>query len=162
MSFKSDGLLRVGGPLKYAPLPFDTKHPIILTNDHFVTRLIVKNYHETNDHVGALHTLSSLPERFWFIRGHSAVKKFIHECFPCSRWYLRPIEQLITSISEERMLIYEPPLTAVEIDYFGPFLVIGERSTEKRYGCFFTCLTIRAVHLEVANSLDTYSYLLIF
>ena len=42
--FKSGGLLRVGGRLKYAPLPFDIKHPIILPIDHFVTRLIGKYY----------------------------------------------------------------------------------------------------------------------
>ena len=160
--FKSGGLLRVGGRLKYAPLPFDTKHPIILPNDHFVTRLIIKYYHETNGHVGALHTLSSLRERFWIIRGHSTVKKVIRECFHCRRWYSKPVEQLMASIPDERMMAYEPPFTAVGIDYFGPFLVKRGRSTEKRYGCIFTCLTIRAVHLEVAHSLDMDSFLLTF
>ena len=106
--FKSGGMLCVERRLKYAPLPFDIKHPIILPNDHFVTRLI-KYYHETNGYVTALHTLSSLQERFWIIRGHSAVKKIIRECFFCRRWYSKPVEQLAASITEERMLAYEPP-----------------------------------------------------
>ena len=40
-----------------------------------------------------------------------------------------------------------------------PFLVKQGRSRIKRYGCIFSCLTTRAVHIEVASDLSTDSFI---
>ena len=47
------------------------------------------------------------------------------------------------------------PFNNTGIDIFGPMYVKRFRRTEKRYGLLATCLSTRAVHLEVAGSLDT-------
>ena len=45
--------------------------------------------------------------------------------------------------------------TNIGVDNFGPFTVkIGQRN-KKRWCCLFTCLTMRAVHIEVVAKLDT-------
>ena len=61
----------------------------------------------------------------------------------------------MADLPEDRLVPDQPPFTNVGVDFFGPFAVKRGRSIVKRYGVIFTCLTVRAVHIEIAHSLDT-------
>lgn len=63
-------------------------------------------------------------------------------------------EQKMADLPLERILANLPSFTNTGVDYFGPIEVKRGRSFEKRYGVLFTCMASRAVHLEVAYSLD--------
>ena len=65
----------------------------------------------------------------------------------------------MADLSEERVTPGQPPFSHVGVDLFGSFLVKQGRSQVKRYCCIFTCLAIRTVHIEVAHSLDTNSFI---
>lgn len=58
----------------------------------------------------------------------------------------------MANLPEYRLLPGNLPFTNVGIDLFGPFDV--KWGTVKRYIVMFTCLTIRAVHIEVTDSLE--------
>uniref|UniRef100_A0AAG5DR31 Integrase catalytic domain-containing protein n=1 Tax=Anopheles atroparvus TaxID=41427 RepID=A0AAG5DR31_ANOAO len=60
-----------------------------------------------------------------------------------------------------RLSPYTRPFTFTGIDYFGPFFVSVGRRTEKRWGVLFTCMTTRAVHIEVAHALTTSACILV-
>ena len=52
-----------------------------------------------------------------------------------------------------------PPFTNCAVDYFGPFNIKEGRKELKRYGALFTCMASRAVHIEVAATLETDSFI---
>lgn len=154
-----DGLLRVGGRLERAPLQLDAKHPIILPASHHVVRLIISYYHHIAGHSGTEHVLSMIRERFWIVKARAAVRKSLNDCFSCRKRQAPVGEQKMADLPHDRITPDKPPFTYVGVDCFGPFFVRRGRSQTKRYGVVFTCLTMRAIHIEVAHSLDTDSFI---
>ena len=51
------------------------------------------------------------------------------------------------------------PFTNTGVVYFGPFSIKLFRRTVKTWICLFTCFSVRAVHMEIVQSLDTQSCL---
>ena len=64
----------------------------------------------------------------------------------------------MADLPSDRVTPDKPPFSFVGVDCFGPFIVKRGHSLEKRYGVIFTCLSIRAIHIEVAHSMDTDSF----
>ena len=154
-----NGVLRVGGRIKKADLGEGLKTPIILPKVGHVTQLVVRFCHEKTQHSGRGMTLNELRSRgFWVIGGNTAVRRYISMCVRCH--YLRgPVgEQKMADLPESR-LQSAPPFTYCGVDYFGPWYVKQGRSEVKRYGALFTCMSSRAIHIEIANSLNADSFI---
>ena len=116
------------------------------------------DYHN-RAHVGIEWTLSLLRQRFCVIKGRSLVKQIKYKCVTCRRLYAAPCDQLMADLPVERTVSGQPPFFISGLDCFGPFKVKVKRSEVKRYGCIFTCLSTRAIHLEKLDSLDTDSFI---
>ena len=153
------GILRVGGRLENALIKYEAKHPIILPYRHHATDLIISQHHQETGHLGQEYVLSSLHQSYWIIKGRSAVQRVISSCFQCKKQGAVRGEQLMADLPRERLRSGDLSFTNVGVDYFGPFYVRQGRSNVKRYGCLFTCLVVRAVHIEVVNFLDTDSFI---
>lgn len=158
---EGERIIRVSGRINEAPITYDAKHQIILPQRHHVTTLLIRHYHEQLGHCGQEHLLSKLRERFWIIKGRSEIKRVIGGCFACRRRYAERMTQEMAELPKIRVTPYEPPFTFTGIDYFGPLQVKRGRGTAKRYGCIFVCMTSRAVHLELAQSLETDAFIMV-
>ena len=163
---KSDGdrLLRMDGRLRFADeLPYDTRHPILLPKDHPVTKLVIADPHERLGHgAGVEQVLTELRSRFWIVKGRRMVRNVTEACAECRRRFTMKIgHQMMAPLPKSRLQSSLRAFEKVGVDYGGPFLTKQGRgrTRAKRYLCLFTCLTTRAVHLEMSYSLDTDSFI---
>ena len=155
----SVGLLRVGGRLKNAPIPFISKHPCILPYNHHVTRIIISHEHVSNGHVGQEHTLAILRSSYWIINGRTAIKSVIRNCFFCKIRRAMRMYPYMADLPVYRTAYNEPPYNNCGVDLFGPILVKQGRKRLKRWGVLFTCLTVRCIHLEIVESMETDTFI---
>ena len=155
----TSGLLAIGGRLGRSQLSDTAKHPVILPKSHHIVNLIAKHFHEVSGHSGKEHTLALIRTRYWIINVRSVVRKVINNCVVCRRFHAAPQQQKMGDLPKDRVTPGDPPFTYTGVDLFGPFEVKRGRSILKRYGCIFVCLTIKAVHIEVTDSLQTDSFI---
>lgn len=153
------GVDRVGGWIKKPDLDDGLKTPVILPKTGHVTEPVIRFCHEKTQHSGRGMTLNGLRSRgFRVIGGNTAVRRYISRCVRCL--YLRgPTGELKMADLPETRLQSAPPFTYSGVDYFGPFNVKQGWSEVKSYGDLFTCMSSRAIHIKIANSLDADSFI---
>lgn len=142
-------------------LSFEQRCPIILPKKHHVTKLIIHAYHHKYLHQNHSIVLNELGQRFMIPALRATLKSVRANCWKCRRLSIRPEVPEMSSLPKARMAVWTRPFTYTGIDYFGPFMVRHGRRAEKKWAAIFTCMTTRAVHLEVASSLSSDAFLLI-
>ncbi|XP_059098342.1 uncharacterized protein LOC131892558 [Tigriopus californicus] len=158
-----EGLLRVGGRIQHAKSPYEQRHPIILGPKHPLTNRILDKHHIETDHAGVNHSLALLRQYYWPLGARESVKRARSRCEVCRKAAARPMTQIMADLPRERLDYLAPPFFHTSVDYFGPYVILISRNkSEKRWGCLFTCMTTRAVHLEVAKGLSEEDFLVAF
>ncbi|XP_057700851.1 uncharacterized protein LOC130921225 [Corythoichthys intestinalis] len=160
----TQGLLKVGGRLKKAQLSAEETNPILVPGKHHLAQLIIRHFHEKLCHQGRHFTEGAVRAGgFWIVGGKRAVSSVIFKCITCRKLRGRQPEQIMAELPEDR-LSTDPPFTNVGLDVFGPWSVTvrktrGANADAKRWAVIFTCMSTRAIHIEVIESMDTSSFI---
>ena len=155
-----DGLLRMQGRLAFASsLLYDEKHPIILPKCH-LTLLLVKNKHYMMKHAGVDTLVTAIRNNFWIVSVRTLAKKICRSCIHCQRQDSRACKQAMAPLPEDRVK-KSPSFSVIGIDHAGP-LFCSDTSNRKLYILLFTCAVVRAVHLELVDSLSLEDFILAF
>ncbi len=91
------------------------------------------------------------------------MSSIIHHCVTCRKFYGSPETQKMVDVLADRRSM-EPPFTNIGLDDFGPWSAVahqtrGSLAQSKRWAVIFTGMHVRAVHIEVIESLDTSSFI---
>ncbi|XP_055542920.1 uncharacterized protein LOC129728499 [Wyeomyia smithii] len=153
------GIIRSDGRIAAATcVTFSTKFPIILPKQHWVTYLICDWYHQKHYHANRETIVNEMRQRFHISELRALVRMCAKKCQVCK------VKNPIAAVPREaplpaaRLQAYVRPFSYVGVDYFGPLEVRVNRSHVKRWVALFTCMTVRAIHLEVVHTLSTESF----
>ncbi|XP_029167413.1 uncharacterized protein LOC114937904 [Nylanderia fulva] len=156
------GVLRVGGRLKHALLPYDEKHPVIVPPASWMTRLLIESCHRRSLHGGVQMTLGLLRHRFWVPRGRTVIKQQLHRCVTCTRWRAATPQPPMGNLPRDRVTPTRPFLST-GLDYAGPIFIRtskgrGHRS-QRGYIAVFVCFWSKAIHLEVVSDYSSEAFI---
>ena len=130
---------------------------MIIHKNHPLSKLVIKHIHESSFHCGREQTLSILINKYWIPNVGGLIRKIVTDCLYCRKVLATPSPPFMANIPEERLQHNHKPFTNTGTDYFGPFYVKLSKALRsnvaklRRYGVIFTCMTTRAVHLEISN-----------
>ncbi|GFV90184.1 integrase catalytic domain-containing protein [Trichonephila clavipes] len=153
-----EGIVRVGGRLENASVPYLHKHPAILPKGSKLSKLYFNSLHTRLFHVGPQGLLNAERQKFWPLSGRSIARKTVHQCVTCFK--SRPIlsSQIMGNFPSERVNI-SSPFTIAGLDLCGPFLVKyknqRKRTLNKVYICVCICFSTKAIHLELLSDLTS-------
>lgn len=127
------------------------------TSSRYKSHRLISSYHKKYKHLNHQTVLDEIQQKYSIPGLRTIVNSVRNNCQKCKNTSAVPKIPEMALLPPERLAVYTQPFTYVGVDYFGPILVVVGRSTQKRWGVLFTCMTSRAIHLEVAHSLNTSS-----
>ena len=156
--FDEEEIIRVGGRIQHSNFDHNKKHPILLPHKHTFTKLLMASEHLRLFHCGPQQLLYSIREKYWPIGGRNLAREVVHKCVQCFRAKPKSNQYLMGNLPNVRFDQFLP-FHNVGVDYAGP-VTLKEGSSRrprlvKAYICLFTCLSTRAVHLELVSDLSS-------
>ena len=159
------GLLYAHGRLEnIRSLPNEMRKPITLPRGHRMINLLLKHLHEKRVHCGYKSLVYESRKCFWIVGVRKMVQQVTSKCVICKKLRRRPLEQLMGQIPKLSVAAGFPAFSGnTAVDMFGPFQVrIGRKPLKEAQAIIFTCMTTRAIHLELVTDKSTDTFLMAF
>ena len=150
------------GRLSFSCLKINAKFPILLPSKCYLRNLIIHDVHRYCLHSGVNHVLSVIRNRFWIPQGRQRIKTIIRKCVICKRQNAKTLHMHNTAPLPEFRVVRSNPFAITGVDYTGASNIKAGTANNKVYICLFTCMTNRAIHLELVESGDVQAFMRAF
>ena len=170
LQLDADGVIRCHGRYENTNLTQEVKYPKLLVRGEHYTSLVIRDYHKGAFHAGVSQTLAQVRTEYWIPRGRSQVKRELNRCTICRRAEGHPFKMPKMPPWPKERVTEALPFQYTGLDYFGPLFIKdfspasnGPCPTYKKvWVCLFTCMVVRAIHLELVEDMSTDQFLLCF
>jgi hypothetical protein len=143
-------------------LPYDTKFPIILPAKDPTIEAFILHQHQKHLHAKLNYMLALIRTKYYLLKGRREMTRILRKCLTKNCVKPIPLEQIMSPLPKTRI---DNPICFQHIscDLYGP-LYVREYQNEKEvmkkvWGCIFTCLMSRGVHLELMHDMGTEEFL---
>lgn len=161
----ANGILRVGGRLEAANMPYEQMHPVLLPEVSHLAQLLIRNAHQETLHGGCQLMSAHLRQRFWITGLRRAIHTNNQRCVICARNKRKLAEQLMGSLPADRVQ-QSYPFQHSGVDFAGPFETKPRpgrcKLRDKKWVAVFVCMATKAVHLELVDGLSTQDFIKAF
>ena len=97
--------------------------------------------------------ITSLRANYYIFVVRNTCNTVIKQCINCQRHHSRPCSQKVAPLPKNRVT-QAPSFYICGLNYAGPLFCV-DCPSQKFYILLFTCAVIRAIHVELTNSLST-------
>jgi hypothetical protein len=161
-----EGVIRSKGRLSRSTFyKYEVQSPVLLPKNHYFTELVINDCHNAVQHLGVNTTLNCLRNRgFWVTKARQAIRSVLNKCIYCRKFNAFAFRFPKPTAFSKGKLDLIIPFKHTGIDFTGHTFVRDEKTgnTVKMYILVFTCLHVRAVHLEILPDMSTEHFLLAF
>lgn len=156
-----DGIIRCHSRLTNADLPQETILPILLPRKERFIQLMIEDTHRKLFHTGVNHTLSHIRRKYWIPQGRAEIKFVLRRCRTCRKHQGGPYRMPAMSPWPRDKLTRSVPFQKTGLDYFGPLYVKQPDGSQKKvWVCLFTCVVVRAIHLEIVADMTAEQFIM--
>jgi hypothetical protein len=120
------GLIWSDSRLRFAEfLAYNVRFPIILPRGHWVTKLILKHFHELSNHTADTNfILSQLNQRYWIPATREEILEWKNECNKSKKKKDKAGAQIMGPLPPSRLRRTYRAFDQAAVDYAGPFQTI--------------------------------------
>jgi hypothetical protein len=156
------GILRAHGRLEnIRRLPANVRNPILLPGDHRYTELLLLHLHRKRFHCGYHSLVYESRRSYWITKDRYIAKKLVRRCITCRKLRKQPLQQQMGQLPELRTGHQRKAFQNCAIDMFGPVHIkLARRTLKEAQVIIFTCMTSRAIHLELVSDKSTDTFLM--
>ena len=164
MFIDCDGLIRSRGRLGNCPaIGENINNPIVLPVKNHLVNLLILDLHGKCKHLGCETTLVALRNAgFWLPKGRLYIKSILKNCIICKRFNAHAFAYPKSSDYPMERVNFQSPFLFTGFDFTGHIFVKFNSECVKMYVLLFTCLNVRAVHLELLPSMSSNQFLQAF